>query len=105
VRVTRLKMRRLGFKSIPAGPRPATKAGPFGLTKREQEILGMLQADLTNAEIAERLFISPKTVDHHVSAVLGKLGVQSRRAAAAHAARLGFTIAAAPGSPASLSIA
>jgi DNA-binding CsgD family transcriptional regulator/tetratricopeptide (TPR) repeat protein len=105
VRVTRLKMRRLGFKSIPAGPRPTTKAGPFGLTTREQEILGMLQADLTNAEIAERLFISPKTVDHHVSAVLGKLGVQSRRAAAAHAARLGFTIPASPGSPATLSVA
>jgi ATP/maltotriose-dependent transcriptional regulator MalT len=105
VRVTRQKMRRLGFKSIPAGPRSATKASPFGLTRREQEILGMLRADLTNAEIAERLFISPKTVDHHVSAVLGKLGVQSRKAAAAHAAQLEIAIPVPPGNSATLSIA
>jgi DNA-binding CsgD family transcriptional regulator/tetratricopeptide (TPR) repeat protein len=104
VRVTRQKMRRLGFKSIPAGPRMATKAGPFGLTRREQEILGMLRADLTNAEIAERLFISPKTVDHHVSAVLGKLGVPSRKAAAAHAAQLGIAIPAPQGNSTTLSI-
>jgi DNA-binding CsgD family transcriptional regulator/tetratricopeptide (TPR) repeat protein len=104
VRITRQKMRRLGFKSIPAGPRSATKAGPFGLTRREQEILGMLRAGLTNPEIAARLFISPKTVDHHVSAVLGKLGVQSRKAAAAHAARLGIATPASPGNSATLSI-
>jgi len=104
VRVTRQKMRRLGFRSIPAGPRLATRADPFGLTRREQEILGMLRADLTNAEIAERLFISAKTVDHHVSSVLGKLGVQSRKAAAAHAARLGITIPSPEGDPASLSV-
>jgi DNA-binding CsgD family transcriptional regulator/tetratricopeptide (TPR) repeat protein len=100
MRVTRQKMRRLGFKSIPAGPRPATKADPFGLTKREREILGLLRADLTNVEIAERLFISPKTVDHHVSAVLGKLGVQSRKAAVAHATRLGIAIPPPPGNSA-----
>jgi DNA-binding CsgD family transcriptional regulator/tetratricopeptide (TPR) repeat protein len=104
VRVTRQKMRRLGIRSIPAGPRSATRAGPLGLTRREQEILGMLRADLTNAEIAERLFISPKTVDHHVSAVLGKLGVQSRRAAAAHADQLGIAIPAPEGDQAPLSV-
>ena len=103
-RITRQKMRRLGIRSIPAGPRSATKAGPRGLTRREQEILGMLRADLTNAEIAERLFISPKTVDHHVSAVLGKLGVQSRKAAAAHAAQLGIAIPASQGNSTTLSI-
>jgi DNA-binding CsgD family transcriptional regulator len=83
VRVTRLKMRRLGIKSIPVGPRSATRADPRGLTRREHEILALVGEGLTSAEIAARLFISAKTVDHHVAAAVAKLGAPSRAAAAA----------------------
>ena len=89
VRVTRRKMRRLGIRSIPAGPRSATRADPLGLTRREHEVLAMICDGLTNAEIAARLFLSVKTVDHHVSAVLAKLGAPTRAAAAALALKSG----------------
>jgi DNA-binding CsgD family transcriptional regulator/tetratricopeptide (TPR) repeat protein len=93
IRVARQTMRTLGFRSIPAGPRTATRAHPMGLTRREREVLDLIAAGQTNAEIAGQLFISAKTVDHHVSAVLAKLGVPDRNAAATQAARLGLTSA------------
>jgi DNA-binding CsgD family transcriptional regulator/tetratricopeptide (TPR) repeat protein len=68
-----------------AGPAP-----PIGLTFREQEVLGLLCQRLTDAEIAAHLFLSPRTVNHHVAKVLGKLGVANRREAAAQAARRGL---------------
>jgi DNA-binding CsgD family transcriptional regulator/tetratricopeptide (TPR) repeat protein len=80
--LTRHKMRALGIRSIPAGPRPATRADPAGLTRREQEVLELIRGGHTNAEIAARLFISVRTVDSHVSAVLAKLGTPTREAAA-----------------------
>jgi DNA-binding CsgD family transcriptional regulator len=80
--------RLLGVRSIPAGPRTATRAHPLGLTRREHEVLDLIVAGHANAEIAEQLFISAKTADHHVPAVLAKLGVPSRNAAAAAAVRL-----------------
>jgi DNA-binding CsgD family transcriptional regulator len=93
--ITRQKMRLLGIRSIPAGPRTATRAHPHGLTRRECEILDLICAGNTNAQIAAKLFISVKTVDHHVSAVLAKLNAPTREIAASHAARLGLAGAAA----------
>jgi DNA-binding CsgD family transcriptional regulator len=94
IRVARKKMRDLGFRSIPAGPRTATREHPLGLTRREHEVLDLIVDGQTNAEIAEQLFISAKTVDHHVSAVLAKLGAPSRGVAASEAVRLGLARAA-----------
>ena len=76
--------------SIPRGPRTATRAAPAGLTAREQEVLALLSQGLADKEISQRLFISERTVHHHVSAVLSKIGVPSRTAAAREAARLGI---------------
>jgi DNA-binding NarL/FixJ family response regulator len=83
-------LRKLGVRGLARGPRPATRANPANLTPRELEVLELVATGLGNAEIARRLFISAKTVDHHVSAILTKLGVQRRQDAAAAARRLGL---------------
>lgn len=75
----RRRLRANGVRKIPRGPRPASRNAPGGLTPRESEVLAQLRTGATNAEIAQALVISTKTVDHHVSAVLSKLGVTSRR--------------------------
>ncbi len=85
----RLRLRAAGVRRIPRGPRPASRSGPGGLTPRQSEVLALLAAGATNAQIARCLVIAPKTVDHHVSAVLAKLGVASRREAGAVAQELG----------------
>jgi DNA-binding NarL/FixJ family response regulator len=84
------RLRELGEKAIPRGPTPRTQANAGGLTARELEVLPLLAEGLRNAEIAKRLIISPKTVDHHVSAILRKLDVRTRAQAASAAGRLGL---------------
>jgi DNA-binding CsgD family transcriptional regulator/tetratricopeptide (TPR) repeat protein len=85
------RLRELGERGIPRGPRARTRANAAGLTSRELEVLPLLAAGLRNAEIADRLIVSPKTVDHHVSSILRKLDVRTRGQAGAAAARLGLT--------------
>jgi DNA-binding CsgD family transcriptional regulator len=75
---------------VPGRPREATLANPAGLTARQLEVLELLAEGLTNSEIAERLFVSSRTAEHHVEAVLAKLGVTSRREAARRYSELGL---------------
>jgi DNA-binding CsgD family transcriptional regulator len=70
-----------------AGKRPQN---PGGLTRREVDVLRLAARGHTTREIADRLYISPKTADHHVSSILSKLRVSSRRHAAPAGRRLGI---------------
>jgi DNA-binding CsgD family transcriptional regulator/tetratricopeptide (TPR) repeat protein len=89
VRHAVLRARHAQGLTVPRGPRPASRANPAGLTAREVEVLGLLADGLSYAEVAERLILSEKTVGHHVSAVLRKLGEPTRSRAVATALRLG----------------
>ncbi len=83
------RLRELGARDVPRGPRASTQANPAHMTARELEVLALVAEGLRNAEIAERLVVSCRTVDHHVSAILRKLDVRSRGEAVAVAARRG----------------
>jgi DNA-binding CsgD family transcriptional regulator len=83
-------LRDRGVANVPGRKRAPTRSNPAGLTARQVDVLRLLGEGLTNSELAARLFISPKTADHHVSAILTKLHVRNRREAAAEARRLGL---------------
>ena len=76
-------MRAHGVRRIPRGSRTSTRHHPLGLTRREAEVVALLSEGLRNSTIARRLFLSTKTVEHHISAILAKLGVQTRAEAIA----------------------
>lgn len=82
------RLRERGIRGLQREPRQPTAEHPAGLTRRQAEVLELIVEGLRDAEIAERLFISTKTAGHHVSAILAKLGVNSRAAAIAEAHRL-----------------
>ncbi len=84
------KLRARGATGISRGPRASTQRNPALLTDREIEVLELINEGMRNAEIAKRLFVTPKTVDHHVSAILRKLAVDTRSQAAREATRLGL---------------
>jgi DNA-binding CsgD family transcriptional regulator len=87
--IVRRRLRECGARGIPRGPNETTRANPAGLTAKEIEVLALLAQGSSNAQLARQLHRSTKTVDHHVSAILGKLGVRSRTEAVAAAFALG----------------
>lgn len=84
------QMRNEGIKNIPRGIRKSTQSNPAHLTERELGILQLLHEGMQNKEIADKLFISPKTVDHHISSIFYKLEVNTRSKAAKEAVKLGI---------------
>ncbi len=82
------RLRGRGVRSVPRGPRTPTRENPAGLTNRELDVIALIAEGLRNSQIAERLVLSEKTVDHHVSAILRKLDARTRGEASAKFARL-----------------
>jgi DNA-binding CsgD family transcriptional regulator/Tfp pilus assembly protein PilF len=80
--LARLKAKKLGMTgALPKerrGPYAASRKHPLGLTAREVEVLGLIAQGMANQDIAERMFRSLRTVEHHVSSALGKLNAASR---------------------------
>jgi DNA-binding NarL/FixJ family response regulator len=88
--LVRRRLRERGVRHLSRGPRATTRANPGRLTDRQLEILTLLAAGRTNAEIADRLHLSRRTVDNHVAALLTRLDVGSRHDAVTAAVDLGL---------------
>jgi DNA-binding CsgD family transcriptional regulator/tetratricopeptide (TPR) repeat protein len=86
----RQRMRSVGVRAVPRGPRASTRANPSGLTARELQVLALIAEGLHNGEVATKLSRSPRTIDHHVAGIYAKLGVNSRVGAAKAASDLGL---------------
>jgi len=86
----RREMRASGTRSVPRGPIGKTRANPAGLTSRQAQVFALLLKGLSNPQIARRLSISPKTAEHHVSAIMARMGVTTRAEAAAAARARGL---------------
>ncbi|HEX6300769.1 MAG TPA: AAA family ATPase [Acidimicrobiia bacterium] len=82
-------LRDLGVDAVPRGPTKETLANPGGLTNRQLEVLRLIVGGLDNTQIAKELYVSKKTVEHHVSAIYSKLGVDSRTKAVNAALEVG----------------
>jgi DNA-binding NarL/FixJ family response regulator len=85
----RRQLRDMGADSIPRGPTKKTLTNPGGLTNRQLEVLRLVVEGLNNEQIADELYLSKKTVEHHVSAIYSKLGVDSRTQAVNAATEVG----------------
>jgi DNA-binding CsgD family transcriptional regulator len=90
-RLVARRLRERGVRDLRRGPRRSTRHNPAGLTARELDVLALVAEGCRNADIAGKLFVSEKTVDHHVSSILRKLGARTRGEAASKAAALGIT--------------
>jgi DNA-binding CsgD family transcriptional regulator len=88
--MVRRKLVEIGVVSVPRGPRQSTRANPAGLTTRQTEVVRLLAENLTYQQIADRLYLSVKTVDHHTAAARAKLDAATRDEAVAAARRLGI---------------
>jgi DNA-binding NarL/FixJ family response regulator len=88
--MTARRLRTDGVRGVPRGARRETLSNPSRLTRRELEVVHLMADGLTNPEVAAQLFVSVKTVEHHVGAVLSKLGARNRAAAVGEARRLGY---------------
>ena len=86
----RRQMRANGARAIPRGPLARTRANPAGLTARQAQVLSLVDQGLSNTEIADRLCISAKTAEHHVSAIMARLEAPTRQRAASAARSLGL---------------
>ncbi|HEY4091014.1 MAG TPA: AAA family ATPase [Luteibacter sp.] len=91
VKLCRGELRQAGVRGVTRGPRASTAANPAGLTARERHVMSLLVKGLSNADIAQQIVRSEKTVEHHISAILRKLDVSSRGEAVAAAGRIGLT--------------
>lgn len=86
----RRRLREAGARGVARGARASTRSHPCGLTDAEMKVLALLAEDLRNADIAAKLHRSVRTVDHHVAAVLAKLGAPTRQEAVRRAQREGW---------------